>query len=833
MKHLNACQAVCWPRRPVSWALCALALFLVGCPSRSGTQHGRGEQTVHARGALPGARAFVIERADQLLRGAAAEGRVGDLRLSNGEVIVIVGAAGHQSGFGASGGTILDAGLAGRGVDGLQQVLLFLDRTWPRQASYGEVKIVEAGGPGLGAVIEVVGQDTGDPDVAVTTRYALPATGAALTIETTIENRGARDWPDYELGDALQWGASRPFAPGLGSKLKGERPSLEWIAAEAEGVSYAYVGEGGVMSSIHGGGWSDLDVKVAQLHPKSKVTYTRRLIVGAGSVGDLVGPVMEQLGRAVAPFEVVVVERGGGPVEGAWVEIQSEDGRPFARFAADARGVVSGVLPAGEDFKALALARGRGAIGDPAPLKPGGERLTLEVTQAGRLTFAIVDGEGAALPGKVILEGLDGTPDPDLGPAHHARAGGNRLSTITGLGHAALAPGRYAATAARGPEYDLDRQEIVVEAGQETRARFALRRSIDTRGWLAADLHQHSARSTDSPVPLDERVISNIVEGVEILGSSDHNVVTDYGPTIAALGAGRWLATLVGDEVTTASLGHFNAFPLVHRPELTAGGALAPGDKTPAAIFEALRALEPEQKIIQINHPRTRDSGYFNAMGLARGGVEASDPRMSWGFDAIEVFSGGRVDDAMIVMEDWFLMLNKGGLFVATGNSDTHLVAGDEPGYARTMIHVGVDSPEALSPAAIVDALLHRKAVVTNGPMIDASLDGAPIGGFVAPAPGRRGVLKVKVQAARWIDVEAVEVISDKGVIKRWEGLSGDQAPIRLDAALEVPIGEPGWFVVRATGARPLKPVAGSHASALAFTNPIWIGALVDAPPNP
>ena len=51
---------------------------------------------------------------------------------------------------------------------------------------------------------------------------------------------------------------------------------------------------------------------------------------------------------------------------------------------------------------------------------------------------------------------------------------------------------------------------------------------------------------------------------------------------------------------------------------------------------------------------------------------------------------------------------------------------------------------------------------------------------------------------------------------------------LRLEESLQVPIGEPGWFVVRAVGSAPLAPVVPGRASALAFTNPIWVGDLIE-----
>ncbi len=805
--------------------LMSCCAVLAACPSRTGIQQGQGQQTVHERESVPGARAFLIERADQLLSGPGAEARVGDFRMENPHVVVLVGDVDHQVGFGASGGTVLDAAMRHSGQDALGQLLLFLDNTWPRQALYREVLVVEPGGAGKRAVLEVHGRDTQDASIVITTRYILPADARALTIETRV--RSPRAISGFELGDALQWGHSRAFAPGVGHALARQKPTVPWLAAEAPGVSYGWVSQSPTMTTINGAGWSDANVITADLEPGKEVLYTRHLTIGDGSLGSALEPIFK-LGdtptREVSG--TVTLHPDGKPVPGARVEVLRA-GQPYAAFNADAEGRFKGVLPSGvTDFTLQASTSSQLPHGGPVPL--GAEPMALKLDRSGALDFELVDGAGNPMPGKLTFKGTGQTPDPRLGPAHMAQHSGHQVASLTGSGQVELPPGTYTVYASRGPEYDLDSAKVDLKPGQPVKVRLALKRVLDTTGYLAGDFHQHAVPSPDSLVPLKERVLSNIVEGVEILGSSDHNHVTDYRPIIKEMKAERWLASVVGNEVTTSDLGHFNAYPIEPRPKMPAGGAIAPADMSPAEIFAALRAVAPERKVIQVNHPRASQSGYFTAMGLEPGSLKASDDRMSWDFDAVEVFNGHRVKQALEVMDDWFAMLNKGGIFVAMGNSDTHAVLGDEPGYARTMVYVGHDDPAAFTAEQLVEALTKaRRAVITNGPMIEASLGGVPVGGFIKPQPGQQASLKVRVQAAPWISVDRVEVIVGGEVVHTWGGLADKVSPVRVDETLQLPIDKPGWVVIRAIGDLPMAPVVSGERSALAFTNPIWIGELV------
>ena len=115
-----------------------------------------------------------MTRATDLLDGAAAEGRIGDYRLDNDAVAVIVSGPGHAFGFAESGGNVIDAAPTG-GHDALGQVYGYLGDTFPRQPIYDRVDVVERTGAGGGAVLIARGHDSDDATLAIETEYALRA----------------------------------------------------------------------------------------------------------------------------------------------------------------------------------------------------------------------------------------------------------------------------------------------------------------------------------------------------------------------------------------------------------------------------------------------------------------------------------------------------------------------------------------------------------------------------------------------------------------------------------------------------------------------------------
>jgi hypothetical protein len=108
---------------------------------------------------------------------------------------------------------------------------------------------------------------------------------------------------------------------------------------------------------------------------------------------------------------------------------------------------------------------------------------------------------------------------------------------------------------------------------------------------------------------------------------------------------------------------------------------------------------------------------------------------------------------------DWFAMLGKGLKITATGNSDSH---GDkaEAGLPRTYIQVGPTADgtmRALDQDAVFTALSQGRAVATNGPILDLTVNGQGLGSTVVAGDGEIDV-HVTVKAAPWIDVKRVTI---------------------------------------------------------------------------
>ncbi len=461
----------------------------------------------------------------------------------------------------------------------------------------------------------------------------------------------------------------------------------------------------------------------------------------------------------------------------------------------------------------------------------------VDSARQGTIAYEIRDARsGEAMPGKLTILGAGKTPTPlftssDIGrQVGGAVAAYNRVMSLSGTGTVSLPRGTYDVYVSRGPEWDLFVARGVRVGRRTARIRARLRHVIDSRGWLSADFHVHSAASFDSRVPMADRVFEFASDGVEMIVSTDHNVIADYRPLIRQLGAGRYLASATGEEITTRDWGHFGAFPLRQDTDEAGNGAVRVEGRRPAEIFREVRATAPDA-VINVHHPRIDYLiGYFNLARFDARKLRASRPGFSLDFDAVEVLNGFQDDQRRSVervIADWFALLDHGRIATATGNSDTHHLYYNLGGYPRNYLRVPDDRPQATAPADITRALMAHRAFFTTAPFLRLSVGSAGIGDLVTVRSGRARA-EIEVQAAPWVSVNRVTLYQDGRVEKVWAVPRGG-APIRFRASHDVGVGRDGYLVARVDGDEPLTPVVGDlgrfRVFPFALTNPVFLDA--------
>jgi len=474
------------------------------------------------------------------------------------------------------------------------------------------------------------------------------------------------------------------------------------------------------------------------------------------------------------------------------------------------------------------------------PLTPPG-RLP-HLAPLGGLSFEILDAANdRRMPGKVTISGVGSTKDPkfskDIGVENEAGLEAyNRVFSVSGVGVIALPFGTYRITVSRGPEWTIEQQKITVRAaGAELHAK--LSHVVDTPHWVSGDFHVHAASSPDSRVPMRDRVYEFISDGVDLIVSTDHNVVADYKPVIADMHVEHLLASATGDEITTSDWGHFGAFPLPSEMAATGHGAIPVEGLAPTDIFAAVRKTAPDA-LIDVHHPRLeKQIGYFYLGGFDDTRDEASRPGFSYDFDAIEVLNGYQDTNRRTidrVMRDWFALLDRGHLVTATGNSDTHHLDYNIGGYPRNYVAVDNDDLATLDPKAIAAAVKAHHSFFTTGPIVDVHVGSAGMGDL-APAPGGKATIDVHVRAAPWVSVSRVIIYVAGKPVRRFElpklptrGPLAAITPVeRFHQSWAFTVPNDTYVVVRVEGDGSLSPVVGGGKDVTVFpfavTNPIFL----------
>jgi hypothetical protein len=669
---------------------------------------------------------------------------------------------------------------------------------------------------GAGEGVKIVG----DADTArIETHVCAKGEGAF-----EIESRVLRGMPEGgSIADELHPGAAVLLADRVGSAWE-DRVETSWLAWGAHGVGAALE-----FDRAHVVERNVIQIEAETFRAEARVRWeanraVRTLHIARGDALSAMAHLRSAQRRATVRFADA---RGGTLI------VHDAQGRTIASFERAERESPL-IIPA--SFGASVTVRDHvGITRVSAQTMTGTIALTSVPMGVIRATFVDEQGDGA--PTKIIVRGIDGTADPTFVSSERRFAAHNTMYALDGWAELPVRAGRYRVIGTRGPAFSLSVREVTVPDGAVVEVRETITREVDTSGYIASDLHLHAAPSPDSSVSLAARVASLVCNGIEFAVATDHNVVTDYQPTVRALGLERWIATAAGDELTTSGemLGHFNVFPLAGRGHQ---GALAYHNVTAEQIVRSAR--QAGASVLQVNHARMAPNiGYFAITGFdartGRGG-----PRFVGGFNAFEAFNGMYLEQPERVREGVrdVIGLARAGIHVGvTGNSDSHHLSFQEAGWPRTWVRAdGRDIH--LRPTRVMEAVRSGHTTVSSGPLVELWVDGVQPGDTVLrPGGARRVRARVRVRAARWIPVERVELwVNDRVMFEAAvpavpEGAAPVPNAVRFERTFDLSLDSDAAIIAWASAEQPIPHVLPPypHARAIGFTGPVFVDATGDA----
>lgn len=837
------------------------------------------------------------------LVGPDAIAGLGDYVLGNGVVCAAVSAPGHEAALSDGGGVLIDLGHCGRGDDqwGVLQPMLNLSRdsTLPvtgltARVADGRAQIVASGQADGLWFSTTYSVDHQHPErILVETLVERRSDGDALFLigdvvlhghrqltAFTVASRRPRDnvgfaHPPVEIDSAFSMvdamvradtqvlvGGSH-LEPGIAygwrivdahvERRDGERETLPHLGLN--GRHFSILGVYADTLIIGGVGRPDM-FEMAQtlfmdLDSGERLVYAREIALGRRAD---VASVTDRLW----PEGPVVTGRLDDPAAG--LHVFDDAGTPITFVRPDADGRFSFRLP-DADSKRYEL---RAQVGDevrairrlPAQ-RDGG---AIDAGQIGTGPTALLElpqGE----PVRLIFAGVPPTRDPVLGAdALDFLIGDVRVPSSTESKDLSLAgvpsdpkvlrlpPGRYRVLATRGPEWSIGEATVDLAPGARVPLEIDLPiRVVEAPGRVSADFHVHAAPSDDSSLPLRMRLAAFAAMGAEVLVSTEHDVVFDYGPSVRAMGLEDRITSLVGVEITSTMVGpvtpftsgHANAFPLAPRPRAYRAGAPRAENRRLRDVIADLRG-RAERPILQLNHPR--ESGTDQGLGsylshLAVSGepfdptrpldAEPNRPFTSragnpglrdFDFDAIELLNAGSMEAYRLARGDWLSWLLQGERRTGTANSDSHST-GHPVGLPRSYVAYTGGLGRDFEPERFMAAVRQGRITGSSGPVLDVSLGDAGPGETFT---GRSGELRVGVRRASWVPVDEIRVYVNGALVER--------TPPSADGTLRVPLRfEADAFVtVEVEGAAAPGSIYGRIApghTPFAFTNPVFVDA--------
>jgi hypothetical protein len=371
--------------------------------------------------------------------------------------------------------------------------------------------------------------------------------------------------------------------------------------------------------------------------------------------------------------------------------------------------------------------------------------------------------------------------------------------------------------------------EILKEENQDLA--FVIDMVVETPGLVALDPHMHTTRS-DGTVSVPERIRAVAAEGIEVMVATDHNTITDYGPTLKKLGLDGLLTVIPGSEVTVSDVIHYNTYPTRILPDEPGNGAITALGDAAGPLFKASREKAPGA-VIQVNHPRAGELGYFNNFYLEQESAETALADLDTGFDVIEVMNGPYFYSSnRTAIQDWFNLLKRGYLFPIVGSSDSHTIDRGEPGYSRTYVYYSGEGAAPLDVAALLSAVKQGRSFATNGPIVDLRVNGRSGPGDVCPAPAGRVDVRIGVRSAPWVAVDEVRLVVNGERRLIFPVNSPKREVAKFDEQISLTLPRDSFLCVEALGKETLFPVLQNSARSgsvqggtlpFAITNPVFV----------
>ena len=439
----------------------------------------------------------------------------------------------------------------------------------------------------------------------------------------------------------------------------------------------------------------------------------------------------------------------------------------------------------------------------------------------GVLVARPLDDRGQPTGARIHLTAADDKTYPPADAYARVSAAGDRIFHVPGEFRVELPVGTARLTVVKGFEFNPAVATVTIRANEVTTVSLPLLRRTDmnARGWYSGSTHVHMNYAGNLHNTLENLMMMSAAEDQDIVLeqiANKDNRILDYQFFLKGGGPHPLsrpdMVLVVGQEYRPPFWGHVFMFgmrdhlisPFTVGYEGTAIESLYP---TNTDMFRKARA---QGAYVGYVHAFAGESDPL-AGNLGGGKGFMVDAALGT-TDAVEWSAAGRAGFFPL-----YAVWNNGLKVSAVGGEDSisNLHASKLVGSHRTYVHTG-DS--GLDMHAWLDGMKQGRAFVTNGPLVELSVNGA-LPGETVSLPAGGGPVRVQGRVRSIVAVEKVTLFFNGRPVEEIP-VSDDGQSADLDKTLTVSAS--GWYHLRAEGT-PAARFPLDTAYPQAFTNPVWI----------
>ena len=477
---------------------------------------------------------------------------------------------------------------------------------------------------------------------------------------------------------------------------------------------------------------------------------------------------------------------------------------------------------------------------------PGGSSRPLEITERRRLRpsgavhLTVRDEHGQAAAARVVVTDANGRfYAPAHAWMHHAEFDRNAYPFEARYFHTAgdesidVPAGTVSVEVMKGLTRQPERRSVEVAAGTTSEVAVVLpaRRWPDGPGrhWVSGDVHVHmnyGGHYRNTPAHLVLQAQAEDLDIVENLIVNKEQRFPDIAYSGRGVDSASTAGTLVvhGQEFHSSYWGHLGLLGMRGDTLLpgfagypdTAAASLSPTNADVADLAHAQGALvgyvHPfEEEPQPLTHPAHTDADEL-PVDVALGKV-----------DYLEIVSFA---DHQATASVWYRLLNLGFHIPAAGGTDAmadYATLRGPVGLNRVYVSIPAGP---LASAAWLEGLKEGRTFATNGPLLDFTLAGSPIGATLSLEHSRTVAFDARLRSI--VPVDHAQIVCNGHVVRE---LTLRSRRDTLDATGKLPLEGGGWCVLRAFSDRAEYPILDNFV--YATTSPIYFTVGGEKPRSP